>query len=57
MTPAGETVDSAGCSGSQEDADNDGVMDMFDICSLTPLGAQVDASGCSETQRHRRRWY
>ena len=41
-TPAGETVDTVGCSSSQEDADNDGVMDAFDACPNTPLGAVVD---------------
>ena len=34
QTPAGETVDASGCSGSQEDADLDGVW-MLDLCPNT----------------------
>ena len=45
-TPAGESVDSEGCSLSQKDTDGDGVTDDIDACPETPAGATVDATGC-----------
>ncbi len=45
-TPAGEQVDSAGCSCSQLDGDDDGVNDCDDQCPDTPAGEQVDQTGC-----------
>lgn len=42
-TPAGVTVDAAGC---PPDADRDGVGDYLDSCPDTPQGARVDAQGC-----------
>ena len=58
MTPAGETVDSTGCSGSQEDADNDGVMGAcFNICSLTLSRCSSRCFSMFRNERHRRRWY
>ena len=39
-TPAGETVDSNGCSDSQKDSDSDGVNDDADLCPDTPSGEQ-----------------
>ncbi len=50
-TPAGETVDSAGCAASQRDSDSDKVNDSADRCPDTAAGAQVDAEGCSPEQR------
>ena len=50
-TPAGETVDSNGCSESQLDDDNDGVSNADDICPDTPANEEVDAQGCSNAQR------
>ena len=49
-TPAGEAVDSNGCSASQLDDDNDGVMNNVDQCPNTPAGETVDANGCSDSQ-------
>ena len=56
-TPSGETVDSSGCSDSQNvsdtilDADSDGVADADDTCADTPSGETVDSSGCSDSQK------
>jgi len=50
LTPAGETVDTDGCSQSQLDDDGDGVMNNLDYCPLTPAGETVDANGCSQSQ-------
>ena len=50
-TPAGESVDSNGCSESQRDDDNDGVANGTDLCPDTPAGETVDSEGCSESQR------
>jgi outer membrane protein OmpA-like peptidoglycan-associated protein len=49
-TPAGETVDSAGCAASQRDTDSDKVNDSADRCPDTAPGTQVDAVGCSPEQ-------
>ena len=49
-TPAGQSVDSDGCSSSQKDDDLDGVMNDQDACPQTPAGETVDASGCSGSQ-------
>jgi hypothetical protein len=32
------------------DLDNDGVMDVDDLCPGTPAGAQVDTNGCADVQ-------
>ena len=37
-TPAGQAVDSTGCSTSQKDGDLDGVTDDQDACPETPAG-------------------
>lgn len=50
-TPAGESVDAAGCSASQRDSDGDGVKDNADRCPNTPAGEAVDAEGCSASQK------
>ncbi len=55
-TPAGEVVDSNGCSCAQlgncvSDVDGDGVPDGVDACPDTPTGASVDYTGCSCAQR------
>jgi OOP family OmpA-OmpF porin len=42
-TPAGVTVDSAGC---PLDSDGDGVYDYLDKCPGTPKGATVNSKGC-----------
>ena len=44
-TPAGEAVNSRGCSG-EKDTDRDGVPDIRDQCGSTPAGQAVDANGC-----------
>ena len=49
-TPEGETVDENGCSDSQLDDDNDGVMNNVDTCPDTPEGETVDENGCSDSQ-------
>ncbi|SNR28624.1 Por secretion system C-terminal sorting domain-containing protein [Maribacter sedimenticola] len=49
-TPAGETVNSNGCSQSQLDDDNDGVFNDNDTCPNTPQGSFVDNNGCPVTQ-------
>ncbi|MCS5533544.1 MAG: thrombospondin type 3 repeat-containing protein [Candidatus Poseidoniaceae archaeon] len=46
LTPAGESVDTDGCSQSQLDDDGDGVMNDVDLCPNTPAGTTVDATGC-----------
>jgi WD40 repeat protein len=50
-TPAGESVDTNGCSATQRDSDTDGVNDALDQCASTPAGESVDINGCSVTQR------
>jgi outer membrane protein OmpA-like peptidoglycan-associated protein len=50
-TPAGETVDGAGCAASQRDGDSDRVNDSADRCPDTAPGAAVDAEGCSAEQK------
>jgi outer membrane protein OmpA-like peptidoglycan-associated protein len=50
-TPAGEQVNSDGCSDSQRDDDADGVLNNADRCPGTRSGDQVDAAGCSGAQR------
>jgi OmpA-OmpF porin, OOP family len=50
-TPAGETVDSAGCAASQRDSDGDKVNDSADRCPDSAAGASVDAEGCSAEQK------
>ena len=49
-TPAGEAVDTNGCSASQLDGDLDGVPDSLDACPDTPAGESVDTVGCSGSQ-------
>ena len=49
-TPAGEAVDTNGCSLSQLDEDMDGVSDAVDACPNTPAGEAVDNVGCSSSQ-------
>ncbi|RAH10274.1 MAG: hypothetical protein CMA04_001870, partial [Methanobacteriota archaeon] len=44
--PAGETVDSTGCT-VVTDSDGDGVDDTTDQCADTPAGDTVDSTGCS----------
>ena len=50
-TPAGESVDTNGCSASQRDTDRDGVKDSADRCPNTATGSQVDAEGCAPEQK------
>ncbi len=50
-TPAGEQVDSNGCSLSQKDTDNDGINDKIDKCSGTKANFKVDATGCADYQK------
>jgi outer membrane protein OmpA-like peptidoglycan-associated protein len=50
-TPAGESVDAAGCAASQRDTDGDKVNDSADRCPDTAAGASVDAEGCSAEQK------
>jgi hypothetical protein len=50
-TPAGEEVNSDGCSSSQVDDDGDGVSNLEDQCPATPSGEAVDNDGCSASQR------
>ena len=48
-TPAGNKVDSKGCSIVMErDDDNDGVINSMDRCPLTPAAKEVDANGCCD---------
>ena len=49
-TPAGQTVDSKGCSAQQKDDDLDGVTNDLDACPTTPAGETVDETGCSGSQ-------
>ncbi len=49
-TPAGESVNSDGCSASQRDTDKDGVNDSADRCANTAAGEKVNAEGCSPSQ-------
>ena len=50
-TPAGQTVDSVGCSEYQKDDDQDGVSNAEDMCSATPIEETVDEMGCSDDQK------
>ena len=46
-TPAGNKVDSTGCSIVVDlDDDNDGVINSMDKCPTTPAGNKVDVNGC-----------
>jgi hypothetical protein len=49
-TPSGETINSNGCSTSQLDNDNDGIMNDTDQCPGTLVSASVDQEGCSAFQ-------
>ncbi len=49
-TPAGQAVDSKGCSAQQKDDDLDGVTNDLDACPTTPAGETVDETGCSGSQ-------
>ena len=49
-TPAGQPVDSMGCSEQQKDDDIDGVTNDIDACPTTPPGENVDDTGCSGSQ-------
>ena len=49
-TPAGQSVDSMGCSEQQKDDDLDGVSNDLDACPMTPAGENVDPTGCSGSQ-------
>jgi hypothetical protein len=46
-TPSGEDVNSNGCSQSQLDDDNDGIMNNVDSCPDTPTDHNVYTNGCS----------
>ena len=52
-TPFGETADIYGCSESQRDGDNDGVLDISDQCPYTNSNeaSNVDSNGCGASQR------
>ena len=52
-TPFGETADVFGCSESQRDGDNDGVLDIDDQCPFTNSNEalNVDSNGCGASQR------
>ena len=52
-TPFGETADLNGCSESQRDNDNDGVLDSQDLCPYTNSNEaqDVDSNGCGASQR------
>jgi hypothetical protein len=45
--PAGERVNSRGCSCSQRDDDGDGVNNCDDECPDTPAGSVVNDVGCT----------
>ena len=46
-TPSGEIVDSNGCSATERDTDNDGVMDAYDDCvNIDASGFDDDGDGC-----------
>jgi hypothetical protein len=47
-TSANEDVDVKGCSESQLDGDNDGVMNDMDQCKGTSANEDVDTNGCSQ---------
>ncbi|MFK5958602.1 MAG: endonuclease, partial [Lutibacter sp.] len=49
-TPAGEVVNSDGCSNGQLDDDGDGVQNSLDLCSGTPAGEVVNSDGCGASQ-------
>ena len=51
-TPAGEAVNEEGCSQSELDDDEDGVMNNVDLCPGTPVATSVDGDGCSRTATH-----
>lgn len=50
-TPAGTSVDAAGCPATGADSDSDGVPDTADDCPNTTAGAAVNTRGCSAAQR------
>ena len=39
-----------GCSATQLDDDNDGVVNQYDLCPVTPQNAIVDSAGCADSQ-------
>ena len=39
-----------GCSSSQSDTDEDGVMNDVDLCPLTPAGESINTDGCAQSQ-------
>ena len=49
-TPAGQVVDSTGCSDTEIDDDGDGVPNSNDACPSTPAGETVNTNGCSDTE-------
>ena len=49
-TPAGQVVDSTGCSDTEIDDDSDGVPNSNDACPSTPAGETVNTNGCSDTE-------
>ena len=49
-TPAGQVVDSTGCSDTEIDDDGDGVPNSNDACPSTPAGEAVNTNGCSDTE-------
>lgn len=49
-TPAGQVVDSTGCSDTELDDDSDGVPNSNDVCPSTPAGESVNSNGCSDTE-------
>ncbi len=52
-TPFGELVDDNGCGESQRDTDNDGVLDINDLCPFTNSieASDVNSDGCGASQR------
>ena len=52
-TPFGESVDNDGCGESQRDTDNDGVLDVNDLCPFTNSieASDVNTDGCGASQR------
>ena len=51
-TPQGEPVNEQGCSQSELDDDDDGVMNNLDLCPDTPAATAVDTDGCTTEQRN-----
>ena len=39
-----------GCSSSQSDTDEDGIMNDLDLCPLTPAGEFINTDGCAQSQ-------